>query len=218
MICPLCRHLEINPYSSDRNRHYLQCERCSLVFVSRNEVLPESLERKRYEAHENDETDEFYQQYLTKTVNSLLPFLKEKSSGLDFGCGRTNLLQKILEKRGYQCFSYDIFFHPKEEVFTTTYDFIILSEVIEHLRDPALELNRLSSLLNNNGILIIKTKILPEAKEDFTNWFYKRDQTHIQFFNLKSFEVMGRLCDLKMPEHIGEDLYLFRNNRSQMMS
>lgn len=213
MICPLCSLTNSTLYEEDKKRHYFQCESCQLVFVPRTEVLSEDLEKKRYEAHDNDASDAGYVEYLTKIVESITPFLHEYSKGLDFGCGKSMLLAKILKAKKIECSSYDLFFHPNVEVLNGKYDFIVLSEVIEHLRFPSNELTQLTSLLQNDGMLFIKTKLLPK-KEDFSSWFYKRDLTHIQFFSEESFHALSGLFGLSSAQRVGEDLYLFRNNRS----
>ena len=88
-----------------------------------------------------------------------------------------------------------------------------MSEVIEHLREPSIELEKINELLNPDGILFVKTKLLPGTLKEFENWFYKRDMTHIQFFSNESLSAFSALLGLSQPETIGEDLYLFRNNR-----
>lgn len=199
MICPLCHSPHKELFDQDPQRHYYLCKTCGLVFVPRDELIAESLEKSRYEAHENNETDSGYRDYLTSIAIPISSQLKSGEKGLDFGCGRTKLLAEILLPQVVD--SYDLYFHPDESLLEKKYDFIIMSEVIEHLRDPAETMKKLRSLSSK---FFIKTKMYPE-KEKFSSWFYKRDNTHVQFFNDTSFDQLA----FREWKKIGNDLYLF---------
>lgn len=210
MNCPLCSHHEASLFDKDKKRSFYQCLSCHLVYVPRNELISPAQEKDRYGAHENNEESEGYIHYLSKIAGSIHGHLKPASTGLDFGSGKTTLLEKLLEEKGHDVTSYDVFFHPDVLFKEKKYDFIILSEVIEHLRDPYLELTTLKSLLKEDGLLFIKTKLLPE--QNFSNWFYKRDMTHVQFFSMKSFRWISVQMKFHEALSVGEDLFLFRNN------
>jgi hypothetical protein len=177
-----------------------------LVFVPRNEIISSEQEKNRYDQHQNNKDDKYFT-YLNGIVSSILPYIKKDSRGLDFGCGSTTLFSDILREHGFQSDSYDIYYHPKQEVWNRKYDFITLSEVIEHLHDPYDTIKRLTCLLNSNGIIFIKTKFLNEDI-DFSNWYYKRDLTHIQFFNQKSMGILAHQFGFKVIK-VGLDLYLW---------
>jgi 2-polyprenyl-3-methyl-5-hydroxy-6-metoxy-1,4-benzoquinol methylase len=171
--------------------------------------VSEIQEKKRYEAHENECFDLDYQGYMENIASVIVPYLQSGEKGLDFGCGRSKMLEKILTGKGFQVTSYDKYFHPlisSNEVF----DFVMLSEVIEHLRNPVRDLQEIKKYLNLGGKLFIKTKILPPS--GFDQWFYNRDITHVQFFSEKSFEKMGLKFHFDGPYHLGDDLWLFRNH------
>ena len=74
-----------------------------------------------------------------------------------------------------------------EGVFSKTYDFVTACEVVEHLHNPQIELDRLFNLLKPDGVLAIKTQFLP-LKDEFSDWYYKRDLTHVCFFSEQSFK------------------------------
>lgn len=210
MNCPLCLHDESSLYDQDKERSFFQCSRCTLVFVPRSDLVSLSAEKERYDAHENSSESDGYRTYLTGIANAIHENLEPGSRGLDFGSGKTTLLENILEEKGHDVLSYDVFFHPDVHYMDQKFDFIILSEVIEHLRDPMQEMEKLSHLLNENGKFFIKTKLLPE--KGFSTWFYKRDITHVQFFSLTSFRYLSEKLSLKDAQVIGQDLFLFRNN------
>jgi hypothetical protein len=208
MTCPLCGQSEASFFHQDKVRSYFQCAHCKLVFVPRSELVSEGQEKKRYEAHENDTSNPGYESYMEKISSAIVPHLRSQERGLDFGCGRSKMLEKILISKGLAVTSYDKYFHPLNltgEVF----DFIILSEVIEHLRTPFEDLHGIKNLLSPGGKLFVKTRILPPS--GFDQWFYKRDLTHVQFFSEKSFEEMCLKFQLKGPSNLGPDLWLFRN-------
>lgn len=206
MICPLCLSSESEIFDQDKMRSYLKCTGCDLIFVPRDSLITPSAEKERYEAHQNEE-NESYTNYLNKTVSAIRPHLKEASSGLDFGCGRTHILENLFRKAGIPVKSYDLFFHPHEEFLFEQFDFIILSEVIEHLRDPRSIMLNLTKNLHPGGQFFIKTKLRPESPAEFSKWFYKRDATHVQFFNDRSLKELTTILGMKGVDMVGEDLF-----------
>lgn len=192
-MCPLCGS-DSELYHQDKLRSYQQCKTCELVFVPRSELVTSDAEKTRYDSHE---IDNYYQTYLSTIAAAIMPYRRPHERGLDFGSGKTTSLGDIIGNVD----SYDLFFRPDESLLLNKYDFIIMSEVIEHLREPHETMLRLRKLAPK---FFIKTKLLPE-KEKFADWFYKRDITHIQFFNEKSFNALG----FREWKKIGEDIYLF---------
>lgn len=212
MICPLCGEKNLSQFDEDKFRTYHLCLTCSLVSVPREKILPFDDEAKRYDAHENDASDTGYRAYLTQTAEAIRGRVSKKARGLDFGCGRTLLMAKILGSYGHHVDSYDLYFHPKEEVWKGKYDYILLSEVIEHLRDPAGVMLKLKELLSPGGFIFVKTKWYPPDSKSFHNWFYKRDQTHVQFFDYQSMKKLGEMLEMQGPDHLpAPDLYEFRS-------
>lgn len=204
--CPVCFSLENQKYSQDKYRSYFKCSTCELVFVPRNEILSSDQEKNRYDQHDNRNEGE-YLNYLSGIALSILPYIKKNYRGLDFGCGITTALEEVFNKNGILMDSFDLYYHPNQEVWSRHYDFIILSEVIEHLHDPLETMEKLIKLLDLNGKIFIKTKFRNEGIE-FSNWYYKRDLTHIQFFNQKSMKILCKKFGFKMTD-LGSDIYLW---------
>lgn len=209
MECPLCQSTEVEFFDQDKHRQFFKCSSCELIFVARTQLLSDVEEKQRYDSHQNSEDDPGYRGYLSKVVQLALPFLNPGESGLDFGCGRTHLLQEIMGEMGMKMASYDLYYHPHSALFNQKYDFIVLSEVIEHLREPRETMLFLRGLLHPGGRFFIKTKLAPEEADVFAKWFYKRDLTHVQFFNEHSFAELSRQCRLQTPHYLGEDLFVF---------
>jgi hypothetical protein len=49
----------------------------------------------------------------------------------------------------------------------------------------------MDSMLEDNGILAIMTSFLSNI-EDFENWYYRRDPTHVVFYSQETFKVIAR--------------------------
>ncbi|WP_408097641.1 class I SAM-dependent methyltransferase [Peredibacter sp. HCB2-198] len=209
MTCPLCQHQSSTIFDQDKLRSYYLCDQCGLVFVPRESLISSSEEKKRYDSHQNSDQDPGYHNYLLKISQEILPHLLSSGRGLDFGCGATKMLGSMFEKAGFEVDSFDLYYHPDQTIWQKKYDFIILSEVIEHLNSPREVMINLRGLLNPSGHIFVKTKTYP-APPEFKNWFYKRDITHVQFFNQSSFEYLAQLVHLTGPMKIGEDLFLFK--------
>ena len=86
------------------------------------------------------------------------------------------------------------------------YDFVTATEVVEHLKNPQHELQRLYRLVKQGGTLGIMTKLATD-KSAFENWHYKRDPTHICFFSKPTFEWLGKTWQSEI-EFIGADVIL----------
>lgn len=210
--CPLCQSSKTGYYSRDKFREFFFCPDCGLIFVPRSQLIDQIQEKTRYQSHQNAEDDDFYRQYLQQIATAVGEQLTVAQTGLDFGCGRTSLLAQLFKQQGHECDSYDVYFCPNEGIWQKKYRFIILSEVIEHLRHPLEDMQRVRELLARGGSLFIKTKLHPQDKMSFDNWFYKRDITHVQFFNPTSFEYLAATLGLSSPQQVGADLFQFKES------
>lgn len=179
---------------------------CSLVFVPKTFHLSEKEEKQRYDLHKNDPTDPGYRAFLSRICNPLKARLSKRAHGLDFGCGPGPTLSLMLQEHGHTVDIYDKFYAHNPEVFQREYDFVTATEVVEHLKNPQYELQRLYRLIKPNGILGIMTKLAID-KPAFKNWHYKRDPTHICFFSKTTFEWLGKIWQSKI-EFIGADVIL----------
>jgi hypothetical protein len=209
MICPVCEGSKSELFDQDKHRAFFKCLECDLVYVPRSSLVTASEEKARYDSHENSEEDDGYRKYLAEIAEVIKAQLFPGELGLDFGCGKTTMLEKLLAP--FEVTSYDLFYHPNQQLLEKKYNFIILSEVVEHLREPRQTMLSLKESLLPGGKIFVKTKLRPENSAAFSQWFYKRDITHIQFFNENSFNVLKDICQLKGPEFLGQDLFLFRS-------
>ena len=147
-------------------------------------------EKSKYDLHENSSEDPGYRRFLTRLFDPLSHRLAPNSCGLDFGSGPGPTLSVMFEEAGHSMEIYDPFFAPETTVLQRQYDFIVASEVVEHLHYPRRELNRLWSCLKPNGLLGIMTKRGID-QEAFSRWHYKNDQTHVCFFSTETFQWLA---------------------------
>lgn len=206
--CPLCSCDEVVAFFEDKNRTYLQCHYCQLIFVPREFWLTAEDEKAIYDLHENDVQDMGYRQFLSRLSNPLLKKLETKQRGLDFGCGPGPSLSILFEVHGHQMDLYDPFYYKNPTVFEKRYDFISATEVLEHLRDPDRELTALFTMLKQGGWLGIMTKLVID-KDAFSNWHYIRDKTHICFYSQSTFTYLAQRFSAELS-FVGNDVILLR--------
>lgn len=206
--CPLCSSVKTSFYFEDQNRSYLQCTRCHLVFVPKEQRLDGASEKAHYDHHENDTDDIGYRTFLSRLATPLIGRLPAKSYGLDFGCGAGPALAHMLREAGHCVALYDIYYQPDMAVLDKPYDFITATEVIEHLYQPAKIWAQWLEMLKAGGCLAIMTKLVINH-EAFANWHYKFDPTHVCFFSQATFIYLAERDQLEL-EFIGNDVILLR--------
>ncbi len=102
---------------------------------------------------------------------------------------------------------YDKFYARDQSVFERSFDFITLTEVLEHLCDPVFELERLASILKPKGILAVMTQTLTQDI-DFKSWYYKNDPSHIGFYNERSLRDLASLLGLEITQYSDRVIFL----------
>ncbi|WGL17377.1 class I SAM-dependent methyltransferase [Microbulbifer bruguierae] len=205
--CPLCRREAAHLYYRDKFREYLQCTCCALVFVPERFHLSPAEEKAYYDLHENSLADEGYARFLNRCADPLLARLTPDSAGLDFGCGPAPLLAQIMERAGHRMTTYDFFYQPDTSVLAREFDFIVSTEVVEHLSAPGEVLERLWARLRPGGVLALMTKLVA-TPERFGNWHYIRDPTHIVFFSEATFRWLARELGAGLTFHGADVIFL----------
>ncbi|MGZ3723041.1 MAG: class I SAM-dependent methyltransferase [Bdellovibrionales bacterium] len=178
--CPLCSSPKPSPlaFSAD----YFRCGVCDLHFLHPGKRLDPASERARYESHNNDVDDPHYRKFLEPLFHSMRDKISPGGHGLDFGAGPGPALAQMFARHGFPTEVYDPIFWPDRAKLETAYDFVVSSEVVEHLFSPAAEFARLFALLKPGAYLGLMT-LLVEPGVDFANWFYRRDPTHVVFYS-----------------------------------
>lgn len=207
--CPLCGANEIAEYSKDKNRSFLQCCNCDLVFVPKYQYLTTEAEKAEYDLHQNSPDDQYYRKFLSKMFVPMHKLLKEKSDGLDFGSGPGPTLSLMFAEAGHNMSIFDHFYAADPTVLDKKYEFITATEVFEHLHNPQRILEQLWSCLKEGGSLGIMTKFLPDQMEKFNNWAYKRDMTHVCFYTKSTFAWIAEQLRADVSFY-GKDVVILR--------
>jgi len=192
MICKLCNFDECQSYCLVNKRNFILCPVCQLIFVPDNEWISVDDEKKRYQNHHNTIENVGYVKFLEEIAGIVSDNVNVPSRIVDFGSGQSAVLTQILNTKGYSCIPFDPNFGFKIDETGPVYDSIILCEVIEHLRDLNGDLAFIKGLLKKTGCILVRTKLYPENKESFTKWWYNKDLTHINFFNLVTLDFIAR--------------------------
>ena len=187
--CSLCEAADGNAFYQD-GREYLRCPICDLVFVPPHYFLSSREEKSVYDKHENASNDPRYRVFLNRLFLPLSQCLPSNSHGLDFGSGPGPTLSLMFEEAGHSMKIYDPFYAPENKPAQEEYDFISVSEVLEHLHHPRRELEQLWSCLKPNGTLGIMTKRVVKQKS-FSQWHYINDPTHVCFYSIDTFKWLA---------------------------
>jgi len=201
--CPLCgaSTAELSAAALNRPR-YFRCAVCALIHLDPADRRSRDEERGRYLLHENDGKDTGYVSFLKRLAEPMMERLRPGARGLDFGCGPTPVLSEMLTAAGFPCAVYDPFFAPDDALLDQQYDFITCSEVVEHVHDPAGTFGVLRRMLARGGVLGVMTTFHP-GRDAFTDWWYRRDPTHVCFYNEATMqwiaERFGWAMELPVP-------------------
>ena len=198
MKCHICNQLTESFVDQKTHIVYYNCSDCEYLFKSPEYFQELSQQKERYNLHENDENDAGYQAYFQRFLDFVLPLTGKPERALDFGCGATSLLCKMLEKEGIVCDYFDPIYHPETLNEKKKYQLIVSTEVFEHLHQPREVFESLLERLEDGGCLALQTQFHPNDREAFQKWYYHQDAPHIVFFTLRTFEVLCRMygCDL----------------------
>lgn len=210
MTCPLCLNHQTLPFHTDKQRDYLQCQVCDLVFVPKQQLLTAEEEKSQYDLHQNSPEDAGYRKFLSRLVDPLKERLTTTAKGLDFGCGPGPTISIMMSEAGISMVNYDPFYANHPELLERSYDFITSTEVFEHLHQPSEVIPLLINMLKPGGILGIMTKRWID-KEAFSRWHYKNDPTHVCFYSERTFEWIAAQWDLSVEIISADTLFLFKS-------
>ncbi len=186
IYCTLCEE-EACFVHRFREKNYYRCKSCQAYLMDPAMHLSPVFEKMRYDEHNNDVDDPGYRNFVRPLVDKVKSVCSTDSTGLDFGAGPGPVAARMLQAEGYKIELYDLYYWPDHNLLKRKYDFIILSEVMEHFRNPRQEFALLRSLLRPGGSLFCMTEILKDDT-DFIKWHYKNDPTHTFFYHSVSLE------------------------------
>ena len=207
--CPLCGACDLALFFQADKQQYYQCPQCALIVMDPDGYLSKEQEKREYDLHQNSPDDQRYRKFLSRLALPLLDLLEpSRRRGLDYGCGPGPTLSAMLEEAGCRMSLFDPFYFPSTSVFAGVYDFITCTEVFEHFKNPAKELELVLSLLEPKGCLAVMTK-LSTGRADFSRWHYRFDATHVSFFSRGTFRFIADRYHLDC-EIMGNDVIFLR--------
>jgi 2-polyprenyl-3-methyl-5-hydroxy-6-metoxy-1,4-benzoquinol methylase len=206
--CQLCASVETKMTILHKSQKtYWKCTKCALLFLDSVHHLSQAEEKARYDCHHNDINDKGYIRFVSQILGPLDHLINTEMSGLDYGCGPTNVLAKIMNKQGYNVASYDPYYFPELE--QKKYDFITCTEVVEHFYQVGVEWSKMIDLLSDDGILAIMTEFYSEIT-DLNTWYYLRDSTHTAFYHESTFGYLCRRFGLEIISIVSGRVVIFR--------
>ncbi len=208
MRCLLCESENHEFFFKDKFRAYRRCNVCSIIFVPRSFHISKTSEKARYEEHNNDANDIGYIQFLERITTPIKSRFLKGANGLDFGCGPTTLLADILKADGFEMEVYDPFYEIDKSVLDKKYDFIVSTEVVEHLNYPLIEFKKMFAMLKEKGVLAVMTRVFYDSM-DFKTWFYKNDRTHIGFYSIATFDWLAKNLGVTYSQ-VESDIFIFK--------
>lgn len=206
-LCRVCLG-GARPFMTIQGRRYWRCRRCRATQLDAAQLPDRETEHRHYSTHRNDPADPGYRRFLARLATPLLAVLGPSSEGLDFGCGPAPALALMLEEAGHRVRLHDPFFQPDPAALEQRYDFVMLSEVAEHLHRPNAVFRQLLGLLRPGGWLAVMTALgIDDAR--FANWRYRRDPTHVVFYRPATFRYLAASWGIAC-RRVGSDVVLLR--------
>ena len=216
MNCHICTQ-ETETFVHDKtNIIYYHCKTCAYIFKSAKYHQNFDKQKERYNLHTNDEEDEGYKAYFKRFLDFTLPLVEDPKNALDFGCGKSTILSKMLEEKGVHCDFFDPIYHPHTLKSNKKYDLIVSTEVFEHLHQPKAVFESLLKRLKEGAYLVIQTQFHTNDMEVFKRWYYHQDPTHIVFFTPKTFEVLCEQYHCKVVANNGKNMIVIQKGKSNV--
>jgi 2-polyprenyl-3-methyl-5-hydroxy-6-metoxy-1,4-benzoquinol methylase len=208
--CKICGNTTFEKSDLKTKVTYDVCPVCDFISIKEHHLLSPQDEQKRYELHNNDTFDSGYTRRFENMIDLHIKPLKQVKNILDFGSGPYPMLSHILKEQGYQVVYFDPYFANNMSYRNQKYDLIVLSEVIEHIQYPLQTLDGLLELLHQDGFILVMTEFRTMDIDGFFTWWYRRDSTHISFFNQKTFETIAKNLQLKIYTTNQKNIILFQ--------
>lgn len=211
MKCYLCK-AATRPYLYKNEYELYRCPACGLIQTDLKENYAQFVKRyygkgyfagkQEFGAYANYLEDK---PYITRNLQKFVNIAKTyKKSGklLDVGCAMGFLIE-LASKAGFDAYGIEPSDYAYAQAYkkfgnkitkgtvdsakypSKTFDVIVLSDVIEHLADPAADLKKLARFLKDDGIFLIATGNIDSlaAKILGRRWTFFSPPQHLFFFN-----------------------------------
>lgn len=198
MICKFCNNSNVIHYKSINSPYYhekkyilYECKHCLSRFFNINQysISINELYEKLATSKKNLSIKFLKSQYWEDQKRNILQILKKTPrSILDVGCRTgdflmhfedtiiregveiSNYCTEIANKRGLRIYNKNL-----ESInFNKKYDLVSAYNILEHLIDPLSFLDKLSSIINENGLLVILIPTHESLREKLLMKFHKR--------------------------------------------
>lgn len=198
--CIICGSETREIYNRTFKVKYRHCGNCEFISKDPADWISEEEELKIYNRHNNSIEDPRYVAFFKDFIDSaVVPFLSKGRRGFDFGSGPSPVLATILERDyGFKMDIYDLYFSPNEVFKGKKYNLITSTEVFEHLAEPVKYFRMLSGYLEDDGLLSVMTLFHPQDHQQFLDWYYMRDMSHISFYTVRTMQVISDLVGLEL--------------------
>ena len=211
MKCPICSSPSEVFYDDRVAIQSYRCQECNAFFKDRSSYQNLAIQKKRYDLHQNDPSDDSYRAYFQSFLDFVLPHIDiDIVSFLDFGSGRSTLLADMMSRGGVEAIAYDPIYRPDMDYQSRRYGLIASVEVFEHLHHPQETFAHLVSLLEDEGYLAVKTEFAPKSVDEYLKWYYPKDPTHVIFYSPKSFEHLAEENNLTIKANNNKNIILFQ--------
>lgn len=240
--CLLCNSTNITRWKKINNFFLLRCNTCYIVFLW-PQLKKRSIKvvNEKFYGSQPDCDKVFYQQRAKFFINKINKF-KKKGSILDIGSGFGHNLA-IAKKSGYMVqgieisvgaaryskskYNLDIINHDfnSVEINSNSFDVITMYDVLEHMKNPNISLNKAHNILKKDGLLVIQCpnidSIMAKVTRDRWVWFLL--PYHLFHFSTKSIELLLKMNGFKTmkistrddwPEFIQNILWIAKIHRS----
>lgn len=221
ILCPLCResevttlYPEVQDYITQDVFSVLRCSKCDLSWT---QPVPNDL--NPYYPHTYRRYNIFVLSVLKflyrRRVSRWNQLFDKPGSALELGCGDGFMLN-ALRSYGWRVFgtertdsmaafarkNFGLTVYVEDNAPIPTgekYDLVIMFQVLEHLRDPILQLTRAVSLLGPNGKLIIcvPNRASWQAKLCKEQWFHLDVPRHLFHWSPDSLRVAAEIAGVK---------------------
>lgn len=210
MKCKICSSDTSLILDTQFNHEYYKCLECDFIFQNHIHHVSYEEEREVYDKHNNSIEDERYVKRFEDFLDKAAMTYVDKGDSLDYGSGPEPVLGTILKRRGFNSYIYDRHYAKDEGFSQRKYDLITSTEVFEHFHNPLEDIKVIVDLLKPKGVLAVMTMFPPADIEVFKAWWYRRDPTHISFYDLKTFKKIAEIFNLDILYYDNKSVISFR--------
>ena len=200
--CPLCGAEGAEGIHTSARGEFLRCDECALAFLDPARWPVRTDELARYRLHRNESGDVDYLKHLGRLAEPVTQRVPRGARGLDYGSGPGDALAQLFTQSGRPTVAFDPVFRNDESLLATRYDFVVCSEVLEHVHRPMDVLERFALLVRPGGVIGVMTGLY-DAAPSFADWWYLRDTTHVCFYGVDTMrwiaDRFGWDLEIRMP-------------------